>query len=188
MEGEKSTFAPVCSFQRHVRGIAIAAPAAARSSAAGKPATAASSPQIALPMVNAPNITVTYMARPRPRTHSGNATCAETLRQDTAAIQEMPAMKLATIAIAGSRARANNAVASAVPTLAAATRESAPNFSLSRRKMNAPPTAEAPMTPSSTPYSAGPPAICVRVTSGRSAQYALPNTKNARVRIRVARR
>jgi len=39
MDGEKSTFAPVCSFHRHVRGIPIAAPADARSSAVGKPAT-----------------------------------------------------------------------------------------------------------------------------------------------------
>jgi hypothetical protein len=83
------------------------------------------------------NITVTCMARPRPRTHAGKASCAEMLRLDTAAIQGAPAMKLATIAVAGWRARANNAVASAVPRLATATRESAPNFSPSRRKRNA---------------------------------------------------
>ena len=97
-------------------------------------------------------------------------------------------MKLATIAVAGWRASANSAVASAVPRLAAATRESAPIFFLSGCKRNAPPTADAPIAPSSTPYSAGPPAIRVRATNGRSAQYALPNTKNATVRIRVARR
>src|ERR1700679_4120436 len=118
MDGEKSTPAPVTNFHRQVRGMAMTAPAAARSRAAGNPASTASCPQIALPMVNAPNITVTYIARPRPRTHSGRATWAETLRLETAAIHEAPAMRLAITAVAGWRAMANNAVAIEVPRLA----------------------------------------------------------------------
>jgi len=132
-------------------------PAAARSRAAGTAATTASWPQIALPMVNAPNITVTCMGRPRPRTHPGKATCAEMSRLDTAAIQEAPAMKLATIAVTGWQARANNAVASAVPRLAIATRESAPNFSPSRRKRNAPLTADSRQSESSEKPAWAPP-------------------------------
>src|SRR5208283_6216678 len=101
------------------------------SRAAGTPATAASSPQRALPRVSEPNITVTYTARPLPRTHSGKATCAETLRLDTAAIHEAPAMRLARIAVMGSRAAAYNAVAAEVARVAAATSRSAPHWSLS---------------------------------------------------------
>src|SRR3984957_15359163 len=108
MDGDRSTVAPVCNFQRQVSGIAIIAPAAARSRAPGKLITTASSPQIALPIVSAPNITVTYTAIPRPRTHSGNATWAETLRLDTAAIHAAPAMRLAATASAESCASANN--------------------------------------------------------------------------------
>ena len=47
IEGEKSTLTPVCSFQRHVSGIATLAPAAATTRAAGNPATAAISPHSA---------------------------------------------------------------------------------------------------------------------------------------------
>src|SRR6202451_2958749 len=104
IDGEKSTSAPVCTFQREASGITIIPPAAASSSAAGTPIKDASPPQIALPMVSAPNITVTYIANPRPRTQSGNATCADTLRLDTAAIHDAPAMKLAATAGAGSGA------------------------------------------------------------------------------------
>ena len=170
IDGEKSTFAPVCSFQRQVSGIAIIAPAAASQRAAGNPPMDASSPQIALPMVSAPNITVTYTASPRARTQSGSATCADTLRLDTAAIHDAPAMRLAATAASGPRAAANNPVAAAVASVALATRRSAPSFALSQRNRNAPPTAEAPMAPSNIPYSSGPPAICRRATSGSSAQ------------------
>ena len=128
MDGEKSRFAPVCNFQRQVSGIAMIAPEAARARAARKPATAAISPHMALPMVSAPNITVTYIARPRPRTHSGRATCAETLRLDTAAIHDAPAMRLAATAVTMSPARANNAVAIELARVAAASSRSAPNF------------------------------------------------------------
>src|SRR5271156_25025 len=107
------------------------APAAAIKSAAGNPAMPASSPQSALPMVNEPNITVTYIASPRPRTQSGNATCADTLRQDTAAIHDAPAIRLAATAVQGSRANANNTVAAAVAKVAATTSRSAPSFALS---------------------------------------------------------
>jgi len=48
IDGEKSTFAPVCNFHRQVSRIATIAPAAATNRAAGSPATAATSPQIAL--------------------------------------------------------------------------------------------------------------------------------------------
>ena len=77
------------------------APTAATTRATGNPATAAISPHSALPMVSAPNITVTYIARPRPRTHSGSATCAETLSDETAAIHDAPAMRLAATAVTG---------------------------------------------------------------------------------------
>ena len=39
------------------------------------------------------------MARPRPRTHSGSAYCADTFRLDSVAIHDMPATILATSAI-----------------------------------------------------------------------------------------
>ena len=45
--------------------------------ATGRPRTAASSPQTALPSVRQPKNTVVYNASPRPRTQSGSATCAE---------------------------------------------------------------------------------------------------------------
>jgi len=68
----------------------------ARNRAAGSPAIAATSPpQIALPRVSAPNMTVTYIASPRPRTHSGNATWAETFRVDKATVHDAPATRLA---------------------------------------------------------------------------------------------
>src|SRR5271156_1844116 len=111
IDGDRSTFVPVCSFHAQVRGIAMTVPAAAANRAAVTPAMAASSPQIALPIVKAPNITVTYTASPRPRTHSGNATCAETFRLATAAIHEAPATRLAAMAVAGSCAMANKPVA-----------------------------------------------------------------------------
>src|SRR5271165_7639612 len=114
IDGDKSTRAPVCNFQRQVNGIAMTAPAAATSRAADTPIEAASPPQIALPTVRAPNITVTYTARPRPRTHSGSATWAETLRSDTAAIHDAPAMRLAAMAVAEFCATANNPVASEI--------------------------------------------------------------------------
>src|ERR1700722_12643434 len=170
MDGDRSTVAPVCNFQRQVSGIAIVAPAAASSRAPGKPITAASSPQIALPIVRAPNITVTYTAIPRPRTHSGNATWAETLRLDTAAIHEAPAMRLAATAVAESCASANNPGGIEVARVAIESSRSAPHLARSGRSRNAPATAEAPMMPSNIPYSAGPPAIWLRATSGNNAQ------------------
>src|SRR5580692_12918653 len=121
IDGEKSTSAPVCSFHRQVSGMARTAPAAAAARAAGSPAIAASSPHRALPMVRDPNMTVTYIASPRPRTHSGKATCAETLRLDTAAIHEAPAIRLAATATPAPWATANNAIAAEVAIVAAAT-------------------------------------------------------------------
>src|SRR6266568_3075419 len=95
IEGVRSMPAPVCSFQRQVKGIAMRAPAAARPWATGRPTIAATCPQTALPSVMAPKKTVTNIASPRPRTHSGNATCAETLRLDKTAIHDTPAITLA---------------------------------------------------------------------------------------------
>src|SRR6266481_5160760 len=106
IDGEKSTFAPVCNFHRQVSRIATIAPAAARNRAAGSPAIAATSPQIALPRVSAPNMTVTYIASPRPRTHSGNATWAETFRVDKATVHDAPATRLAATAVTASWASA----------------------------------------------------------------------------------
>ena len=42
-----------------------------------------------------PENTATNSARPRPRTHSGRATCAETFRFDNTVIQQAPATALA---------------------------------------------------------------------------------------------
>ena len=67
-------------------------------SAAGTPTTPATCPQSALPSVMAPKKTVTKIASPRPRTQSGSATCAETLRLASTAIHETPASRLATSA------------------------------------------------------------------------------------------
>src|SRR5580700_2689637 len=91
IEGVKSTPAPVCSFQRHNSGIANSAPAAARKCAVGKLVKAAASPQNALPNVKPPNIMVLNSASPRPRTHPGNATCAEMLTAASTAIHDTPA-------------------------------------------------------------------------------------------------
>ena len=151
MEGVKSMAAPVCSFQRQVRGMARTAPAAAAYRANGRPTRLATSPQITLPRLKDPNMMVTYMASPRPRTHSGSATCAETLRLETPAIQEAPASTLAASAKLALCAMPKSAVARAVATVAPASRTSGPNRERSVRSKNAPATADAPITPSSTP-------------------------------------
>src|SRR5262245_22889039 len=70
------------------------------------------------------------MARPRPRTKSDNATCAETLRLERTAIQEAPAMRLAHKAVAGWRATPNRIMAIAVPIVAPAARASLAKSSL----------------------------------------------------------
>ena len=85
--------------------MAATAPAAARKCAVGNPSHAATSPHTALPRVRQPKNTVVYKASPRPRTQSGSATCAETLKVASAAIHDAPAMTLAASAIPGSRAK-----------------------------------------------------------------------------------
>jgi len=77
-DAETSASSPDLSFQRQDSGIVSSAPAAAAKSAASNQAFAATCPQTALPNVTDPNITVKKMARPRPRTQSGNAICADT--------------------------------------------------------------------------------------------------------------
>jgi len=62
---------------------------------------------MALPAAIAPMKTVTNIASPRPRTQSGNASCADTLRVATATVQAAPATTLAKSAIAGPRATAH---------------------------------------------------------------------------------
>ena len=64
---------------------------------------------------------------PRPRTHVGSATWAETLSVASIAIQEMPAMTLAASAAAGCRASPNRTSAIAVPTVPPAATLSAPS-------------------------------------------------------------
>src|SRR5271155_82546 len=151
MDGEKSTAAPVCSFQRQVNGIAINAPAAAAKRAGDTPASVATSPQKALPMLMEPNNTVTKTASPRPRTHSGRVSCAETFRLDTDAIQATPATKLAAIASTGSCEAPNNSVANAVPMVPTPRSQSAPSLALAHCSVNAPLTAPAPIAPSRIP-------------------------------------
>src|SRR5271169_1146440 len=141
MEGEKSTAAPGCSFHRQVSGIAINAPAAAANRAADTPASVATSPQKALPRLMAPKNTVTKTASPRPRTHSGRASCAETFKLDTDAIQPTPATKLAAIASTGSCEAPNNSVANAVPMAPAPRSQSAPSLALTQCSANVPLTA-----------------------------------------------
>src|SRR5258708_28196510 len=114
-EGEKSTPAPVCNFQRHVSAIASNAPAAASSNAGDTPASVPTSPQTTLPRLMQPKNTVTNTANPRPRTQSGRASCAETLRTESDAIHDMPAIKLATTVTEDVRDNPNNTVATAVP-------------------------------------------------------------------------
>jgi len=95
IEGVRSRSAPVCSFHLQVSGIAINAPPAAMKWASGRPAIVATCPHIALPIVKPAERTVTNIESPRPRTHSGNATCAEILRLDSTVIHETPAIRLA---------------------------------------------------------------------------------------------
>jgi hypothetical protein len=64
----------VASFQRHVKGMATTAPAAARKCATGSPSMPATRPHTALPTVIAPKKTVKNIASPRARTQSGKAT------------------------------------------------------------------------------------------------------------------
>ena len=77
------------------------APAAAVKSAGETPARVATSPQSTLPRLMEPKNTVTKTASPRPRTHSGSESCADTFRLERETIQDTPAMKLAVIASAG---------------------------------------------------------------------------------------
>ena len=58
IDGVRSTLPVLRSFQRQVSGIASSIPAAAAKCALGKPVRVATCPQIALPTVRAPNITV----------------------------------------------------------------------------------------------------------------------------------
>ena len=76
----------------------------------------------------------------------------------------------------------------AVPTVAAATRPLGPSFAVSLGNAKSTDDAPAPIAPSKTPYSVGPPPICVRATRGNSAQYALANKKKPIARNSVARK
>src|SRR5262245_6013221 len=159
IDGERSTPAPVCSFQRQVAGIAKRAPNAAITCAAGRPIIPATWPQIALPTVRQPKNAVTKIASPRPRTQSGSATWADTLRLAKTAIQDAPATALPANAIGALRANAYRTIARAVPNVPAATSWSAPSFAFSQGNAKAAPTAAAPMVPRRYPYRSGPPAI-----------------------------
>ena len=68
-----------------------------------------------LPTVMVPKNTVTYIARPRARTQSGSASAPRrSTKEESAAIQQIPATMLAAIAVTGSRARPNRTRAAAV--------------------------------------------------------------------------
>src|SRR5262249_60581084 len=115
IDGERSSPAPVCSFQGQVAGIATRAPIAAIIWVAARPIIPATWPQIALPKVRQPKNAVTKIASPRPRTQSGSATWADTLRLAKTAIQDPPATALPANAIGALRANANRSIDKAVP-------------------------------------------------------------------------
>ena len=94
----------------------------------------ATCPHSALPSVIAPKNVVTNIASPRPRAHSGSATCAETLRLASTAIQDTPAMAHAVRAVTASPAIANKANVIAVPHVPAATRPSGPSLAFSKAR------------------------------------------------------
>src|SRR6516225_7640586 len=111
----RSSPAPVCSFQRQVKGMTATAAVAATKCVVSSPIRLASLPQITLPSASAPKKIVMYKARPRPRTHSGSATCAETLRLASTETHAAPAIKLASKPVSMSRASANSRSTIAVP-------------------------------------------------------------------------
>ena len=82
-------------------------------------------------------MTVAKIERPRPRTHSGSATWADTLRVASTAIHATPAMRLAASAVAGWRATPNRDSASAVPMVPAIASLSAPSLRFSRENERA---------------------------------------------------
>ncbi|MCY1367479.1 hypothetical protein D9M69_544160 [compost metagenome] len=133
-----------------------------------------------------PKNTVTKMDRPRARTQSGSAVCAETFREDSTAIQDAPASRLAAMAAAGTGTNATTASVTAMPQVPSMTTRSAPQALRIRGSRKAPSTAPRPTLPSIMPYSSAPPCSTVRTTSGNSAQNALANTKNATARTSVA--
>jgi hypothetical protein len=67
------------------------------------------------------------IASPRARTHSGSASCADTLRLDSTTIHAAPASRLATSAVGVSCARPSGTSASTVPSVPAATSRSEPS-------------------------------------------------------------
>ena len=83
-------------------------------------------PQTALPSVIAPKNAVRKIARPRPRTHSGNATCAETNSVVIIVIHDAPAIRLASAATTGSRAAPYSPRARIVPSVPSVARRSGP--------------------------------------------------------------
>ena len=97
-----------------------------------------------LPTAKPANCTVANIAIPRPRTQPGSANWADTFNVAIAATQEIPASTHAISAVAGSRATANRASASAVPTVAPATTRSAPSLAFAGNA-NAPQTAPTPI-------------------------------------------
>jgi hypothetical protein len=99
----------------------------------------------------APKNTVTNIARPRPRTQSGSATCADTLKLASTHIHDRPASAQAVRPATGSRVWPNSTSAMAVPAVPTATTRSGPSFDRSQGRMNAPATAPAPIVPSMKP-------------------------------------
>ena len=116
----------------------MAAPAAARKRAVGTPSRLATLPQTALPRVIAPKNAVRKIARPRPRTHSGNATCAETNSVVIIVIHDAPAIRLASAAMIGSRAAPYNPRARIVPSVPSVANRSGPRRALRLLSANDP--------------------------------------------------
>ena len=127
------------------------------------------------------------MASPRPRTQSGSATCAETLRIVSAITQDTPARTLAAAATGAVWADPKSTRDAAVASVARRMTPSGEKRVRSRDRKAAPTSAPTPMEARRNPYRSGPPPIRRRATSGSNAQYALAEKRNATVRTRVAR-
>ena len=151
IDGVRSIAAAVCSRHRKVRTIPTAAPAAAKEKVVDSPSRLATLPHTALPRVIAPKNAVRKIARPRPRTHSGNATCAETNSVVIIVIHDAPAIRLAAAAMAGSCATPYSARARIVPTVPSIARRSGPSRALSQLSANDPRIDPKPIMPKRTP-------------------------------------
>ena len=101
--------------------MATTTPAAAIRSAVGIDVAVATCPHPTEPADMQPKNTISTMARPRARTQSGSAVCAETLRLVSTVIQPSPPSAAAGNAMASLVATPSSAIAAAVMSVPAAT-------------------------------------------------------------------